>query len=260
MYIESVANDKVRQWSKLKTRKGRVDQGRFLVEGYRLVEELLASAFTVEAVLWDAGTDNLPESLEAQIQDKGARLYELSSPAFAAVSDTVTPQGVLAVVHLPKLEPAYPDLVVVLDGLQDPGNVGTLLRSADGFSVKELVCHKGTADPFSPKVVRASMGGLFRVTVLSTDAVEYIRNWSAKYPQGQVLYSAASAETACHEVDFPRPTLVVVGSEATGVSADLVENSHQGVRIPMAGATESLNAAMAGSILMYEMFRQRLER
>ena len=260
MYIESVNNDKIRLWSKLKTKKGRLEQEKFLVEGFRLVEELLASTIGVDGILWDSGTPDLPRQMLDEIERRGIRRYDLSGAAFAAVADTVTPQGVIAIAHLPQKPAVFPAQVLVLDGLRDAGNVGTLLRSADGFRVTEVICHQGTVDVFAPKVVRASMGGLFRIAAHNTDAIQYLSKWLERYPEGKVLYASAAHGTPCDKLDLCQPTAIVVGSEATGVSPELAVHCTDAVRIPMSGHTESLNAAMAGSILMYEMFRQRPDR
>lgn len=259
MYIESPQNARIRAWSRLKDKRGRQQSGEFLVEGVRLVEELLRSTLETVAVVWDVGTDELPDTLTEAAMERGVPLLEASPGAFAVLSDTVTPQGVLAVARMPLTAqtPAPPDQVLVLDGVQDPGNVGTLLRSADAFRMGQVCCGRGTVDPFAPKVVRASMGGLFRVPVVSADTVAYLQTWRTRWPDGQIVHARAHAEAACHELNFRRPTLLLVGSEASGVSPEAASLADTQVRIPMSEAAESLNAAVAGSILLYEMFRQR---
>lgn len=260
MFIESSANEKVKKWRKLKTKKGRKEQQLFLVEGIRLVEELLQSSWEPVYLLWDVGTEELSEKVVEKAKKRNTVIVEMSPAAFAAVSDTVTPQGVMVIAALPPTSPVYPEHVLLLDEVQDPGNAGTLLRAAEAFGLEEVVCSMGTVDPFAPKVVRAAMGGLFHLRVQAIDALPYIHTWSETWPQGQVISTQAAAEHQCHEADFTKPTLLIVGSEATGVSDKLIEASDNTVQIPMSGQAESLNAAMAGSILMYEMLRQRLNR
>jgi RNA methyltransferase, TrmH family len=261
MYLESPNNSRVKEWSQLKNKKGRTEQGRFLVEGYRLVEEALRSGLAVDALLWDVGTDELPETLQEAAYERGVPIFELSPKAFASVSDTVTPQGVIAVVQKPRFGKnggqTPTSRVLLLDGLQDPGNVGTLLRCADAFGIEEVCCGTGTVDPYSPKVVRASMGGIFRLSVVVEDAVKYIRNWLGCQPNGRVVMSSADASIECDAFDFTRPFILVIGSEAFGVSDAVRTLATDDVKIPMVGMTESLNAAMAGSVLLYEAFRQR---
>lgn len=264
MYIESASNPRVKTWSQLKTKKGRQTTGLFLVEGIRLVAEGIASGLRVEAVLWDVGTAELPADIVTALQASRVPVVELSPTAFAAVADTVTPQGVIAVVKRPDgrlaaaLQGRAAALALALDGVQDPGNLGTLLRSADAFGASLVGCGSGTVDPFSPKVVRASMGGLFRVRVSTEATGSFVQRWKSENGLGQVVSTAASSTTLCTEVNFCKPTLLLIGSEANGISDAVAALADVTVRIPMELQAESLNAAMAGSILLYEAYRQRL--
>ncbi|WP_067923448.1 TrmH family RNA methyltransferase [Alicyclobacillus shizuokensis] len=258
MYIESPANDRVRAWAKLKTRRGRLQQQAFLAEGPRQLDEALAADADILAVLWDVGRDELSASVREQLQARRIALVELSPQAFAGVSDTVTPQGVITVVRLP--EPPLTQLparCVVLDGIQDPGNVGTLLRTAEAFGIPHVCCAKGTADPYAPKVVRAAMGALFRLAISQLPALDFVRQWRQQWPQGQVLAAGTGGSVACHTQSYEPPTLMIIGSEARGVSQEVVQAADREIRIPMTGHAESLNAAAAGAILLYEMTRPR---
>jgi RNA methyltransferase, TrmH family len=261
LFLESPQNPRVKTWASLKTRKGRQQTGQFLAEGLRLVDELLRSSLEVTALLWDVSADELPDSLREAASERGVPIYELSPNAYRSVSDTVTPQGVMAVAKLPdnsRMERAeFPSHVLLLDGVQDPGNVGTLIRTADAFGIGAVCCGTGTADPYSPKVVRASMGGLFRLPVASVDSSSYIRTWRSKWHGGQVLITAAGAPIACDEVNLRDPALIVIGGEAYGVSKEVAELADQKIRIPMTGMAESLNAAIAGAVILYEVSRQR---
>lgn len=259
VYIESPQNPKIHRWSQLKTKKGRLAQNAFLVEGMRLVEDLLRSSLEVEAVLWDVGTDTLPDALSEAAQERGVPVVEVSPRAFAQVSDTVTPQGVLAVAkHTGMQTPtAQVRFGLVLDNLRDPGNVGTLVRSADAFGAAIVHCGSGTVDPYSPKVVRASMGGTFRVPLQTGDTAAFVRSWRAEWPDGRVVLADAKAQVDCDQFDFCQPVLVVIGGEAFGASAEMAGLATDQVQIPMTGMADSLNAAIAGSVLLYEASRQR---
>lgn len=259
MFIESTSNDRVKNWAKLKTRKGRGHQGTFLVEGLRLVEELLASEWMIEAILWDVGTDELPDSIQTIVAERRISFIELSPEAFAVVSDTVTPQGIIAVAQLPMQSPLYPPSVVLFDGVQDPGNLGTLVRSAFAFGCTEVVAASGSVDPFSPKVVRASMGSLFRVSTVLADAASYIDEWRHRHPLGQVIVTDAKSGTLAHQQQVDGSSLVVIGNEAVGVTDQTAALATVSVRIPMEAGAESLNAAMAGTVILYEVYRQRLQ-
>lgn len=263
LYIESVSNPKVKIWSTLKTRKGRQSQGIFLAEGPHLVEEALQSSTRVTAVLIDVGSDHNWENI-INVADNGhIAIFNLSPQAFAAVSDTVSPQGILALVGLPEaaanqaITAKYPRQSLVLDGVQDPGNVGTLLRTAEAFGVSEVCCGSQAADPFSPKVVRASMGGVFRLSLPVTSSTAYVAGWRATWPGGQVVVGDLASTLPCHSCDFTRPSLIVIGSEAHGPADELLTMADTKVRIPMESPVDSLNAAVAGSIVLYESYRQQ---
>ncbi|MCL6592539.1 MAG: RNA methyltransferase [Alicyclobacillus sp.] len=264
MLIESVHNPRVRAWAGLKSKRGRVREQAFLVEGVRLTQEALQSSLDVLALLVcaDAEWAGLSKAAQAQLADWAAArkvpVYTLSPAAFAAVADTVTPQEVMAVVALPPAHPGEPaPWTVLLDGLQDPGNAGTLLRSAEAFGVTEVCFGSGCVDPFAPKVVRAAMGGLFRLRVHNAESLGFVQRWRRAWPEGRVVVAAATGGCSCDELDWRRPTLLCIGSEAHGVSAAVQAAADVSVRIPMAGRAESLNAAMAGTVLMYEAMRQR---
>lgn len=260
MYIESPQNEKVRAWSQLKTKKGRQKQGLFLVEGRRLVDELLQSEYDIRFVLWDVGADE--PSDDFRNHPKVARRFvELSPAAFAEVSDTTTPQGIIAVAEIPSSELAVPrGRALLLDGIQDPGNVGTLLRTAEAFGFTSVCSGTSTVDVYSPKVVRASMGGLFRLGVQSLDSAAFIETWRSAHPDGQVIVTAADAPHTCYEAALHGDVLVVIGSEAFGASEEVRAQADTVISIPMQAQTESLNAAIAGSIVLYEAFRQRQSR
>lgn len=257
MYIESPQNVRVRAWSQLKNKKGRLRDGLFLVEGRRLVEELLKSPYPIEALLWNVATNEYAETWRSHPKLAG-RIVELSPAAFAEVADTMTPQGIIAVASMPVAsDEANPSgRAVLLDGVQDPGNVGTLLRTCEAFEFLTVCCGTNTVDAYAPKVVRSAMGGMFRLDLRDMDSVAFIEAWREAYPDGRVVVAAAQAELDVYEVDLSGDVLVVIGSEAAGVSAAVRARSTMPVSIPMAPTTESLNAAVAGSVMLYEAYRQ----
>jgi RNA methyltransferase, TrmH family len=259
LYIESPQNPRIKHYKQLKNKKGRDTSHLFLAEGIRLVEEAIQSDFELEALLWNVGTDELPETISRHDKCRNA-LCELSPGAFAEVSDTVTSQGVIAVVRMKDQGPdiAQSDLAVLLDGVQDPGNVGTLIRSCDAFGFAGVCCGTNTADPFSPKVLRATMGGLFRVRVSTQPSSDFVAEWRELHPEGYIVVSDANVDDVCYQVNLKGPCLIVVGSEAFGVSEPVRNLATHRVAIPMVGGAESLNAGIAGSVFMYESARQRL--
>lgn len=243
-HITSLKNPKVTAWKALKDRKGRRESGCFLVEGRKMVEEALASAFDVETVLVQEGME-LPDGLTMPV-------YELPAHVLAAVCDTKTPQGIAAVVRM-KEQSALGKHIVVLDGVQDPGNVGTILRTLDAFEADGLVLLPGCADPFSPKTVRSSMGAVFRRPVWMCTAETF-----AQVLRGsglRLLGAALRDDTVdARAADYTRAVLAI-GSEGRGLSDEVLALCDETVRIPMSPRCESLNAAVAASVLLWEAYR-----
>lgn len=261
MYIESPQNVRVRAWSQLKTKKGRLRDGLFLVEGRRLVDELLNSTYAIEALLWNVATDELPDAWRNHSKVAGS-IIELSPAAFAAITDTTTPQGIIAISPIPLLAASFASSAqaVLLDGIQDPGNVGTLMRTCEAFGFGTVCCGTHTVDAYAPKVVRSAMGGMFRLHLPMMDSVAFIEKWRSVHPTGQVVVATSHAESLCYETDLAGDILVVIGSEAFGPREEVVAAADLCISIPMEPATESLNAAVAGSVLLYEAYRQRYGR
>ncbi|WP_258111016.1 RNA methyltransferase [Alicyclobacillus sp. SP_1] len=259
MFIDSPQNPKIKLYARLKTRKERERREMCLVEGVRLVQDLLDSDWPVECIFVEDAAEQEVARLRRHPRWPESAI-QVSSHAFVALSDTVSSQGVVAVARIPKEmhTPTYPSTACLLDGVQDPGNVGTLLRSAEAFGVGEFCVGRGTVDVFAPKVARSSMGGLFRIHSTEADSATYLQEWRLRHPMGAVYVADADGQDVCTHITFAEPWLLVIGSEANGASARVKNLATHIVSIPMLGRAESLNAAMAGSILLYEAFRTRL--
>lgn len=248
--ISSAQNPKVRYWRSLQTSKGRKTAGCFLAEGRTMVAEAIASSFPLRAVLWEEGTP-MPEGIPDDVP-----LYQLSAAAFASVAETVTPQGVVAVVEQRAVSPRG-QLVLVLDGVQDPGNVGTLIRTAECAGFHQVLFSPQCADPFSPKTLRSTMGSIFRMHLRRcTDLTEVLAEMQSNgyhvvggHLQGTPFFSYIPADDRI---------CLVIGSEGNGISAGVNALLTHRLRLPMAGGAESLNAAVAGSIMMYHLAHQVL--
>jgi TrmH family RNA methyltransferase len=262
--ITSLDNPLVRLARSLQEASGRRRHRAFLVEGLRLVEAA-AEAARPSLVLHGPGfgwTDERERALLRAVRGSGAQVREVSERVLEHVADTVTPQGIVAVMPLPASDialatPAEEGLILVLDGVGDPGNAGTLLRSAVGAGVDGVWCVKGTVDVFAPKVVRAGAGAHFH-GVLATDlSWDTIR---AHLPLGRpVLVADAAAEQRYWEVDWTRPSVLVLSSEAHGASEEARALATGTVSIPIAHV-ESLNVGVAGSVILFEAQRQRLTK
>jgi len=185
--------------------------------------------------------------------DVGKPGTAVSEEVMRAISDTQTPQGLLAVVPISE-KPPKEGLLLIVDRLRDPGNLGTILRSAWAAGVGQLVTTKGTVDIYSPKVVRGAMGAHFHLS-LAPD-----KRWEEIEPllEGrQILLAEARGEVAYHEVDWSKPSALIIGGEAEGASEEAKRLAHKRVYIPMPGGAESLNAAVAASIIIFEAVRYR---
>ena len=246
-HITSLKNPKVTIWKSLKDRKGRKETGCFLVEGRKMVEEALASAFPVEAVLVDAdrmGEFPLPAYIPA---------FAMPSHVLASVCDTKTPQGIAAVVRMADV-PLTGSRLVAMDGVQDPGNVGTIIRTADAAGFDGVLLSAQCADVFSPKVLRATMGSIFRMGIRVTDDLPGTLKQMVQ-EGASVLSSQLDGEPFYQRSPLNERFVLVIGSEGNGVTEEVKAVATHKVKLPMRGGAESLNAAVAAGIMMYELTR-----
>lgn len=247
----------------LHRRRGRERRGLALAEGVRLVEEALAARIPIRGAAVAPGLEGTPRgtALKSALERAGVRVETVSDAELEDLADTDQPQGVVAVIEPRawRLEDLTPDPgrpVVVLDGVQDPGNVGTILRTTLGLGGAGVVALKGTADLHNAKVVRGSMGALFRLPAVVADVTEYLA-W-AKASSVETWVTAADGEPLRRpgEARGPRPRVaLVLGNEGAGVGAALSAAAQRRVAIPLAPGAESLNVAVAAGILLYEVAR-----
>lgn len=262
--ISSVHNPRVKTWAQLLDKKGRDKQGLFLIEGVHLVQEALASGQAIETlVVAEERQHELPAGLLRQAAAAGIECVAVTEQVLAKCTDTPAPQAAFAV--LPKLawtsgdlsggEAAAPALVVVIDGIQDPGNLGTIIRSADAVGATGVLLGRGTVDLYNPKTVRSTMGSLFHLPIAQGDLREALPQAAAC---GAAIVTTSLLGTAsCYDCDFRRSVWFVVGNEGQGVSAEVSALAAEHIRIPMQGRAESLNAAMAATVVLFEAMRQR---
>lgn len=260
MEILSPQNARVKGWAQLQEKKHRDKQNKYVVEGIHLVQEALSSGADIECVAYDVDK-GIPQELR-HITDtgQGAEWIGVSHAVISKVSDTPSPQQVFAVIR--KEVRQWQDLilrenglVVVLDGLQDPGNVGTIIRSADAVGAAGVVLGRGCADLYNPKTLRSTMGSLFHLPVLEGDLLSILPE--ARERGARLVTTMLEGQRSCFEYDFKETSWIVIGSEGRGVSPEVAALVDDAIRIPMPGRAESLNAAMAASVLMYEALRQR---
>ena len=252
--ISSLKNPLVKALRALKDRAARLEQGRFLVEGPVMLREALSSGLRPQCAFFDQ--DRPDPDLLASLAEAGARLYAVPSQVLEAVCPTRTPQGVCCAFGLPASAPleGLGDRITALDGVQDPGNLGTIWRTADAAGFTGLLLGPGCADPLGPKAQRAAMGSGFRLPYCQ--APDLPAALQAAVREGyEVVVSALDGRDIYQQPPLGKRFILVVGSEAHGVSAPVKALASRRLKLPMRGGAESLNAAVAAGILMYELTR-----
>jgi len=233
--------------------KERREANAFVVEGVRLVEEAVNAGWKFQFALYSDGLSERGMDLVKKLTEHRIDTEEVSGDLLQKLSDTETSQGVLAVLEYYDLPlPDSLNFILIPDQIRDPGNLGTLLRTAAATGVQAILLPPETTDPFAPKVLRSGMGAHFRLPICSMlwDEIE-------AYTKSLQIYLADMDGTSCWETDLCKPLALIVGSEAEGASEEARKLATQSISIPMAGNVESLNAGVAGSVLMFEVVRQR---
>jgi TrmH family RNA methyltransferase len=252
--ITSLQNPQVKLWRGLnKSRAARVEAGLFLAEGEHMAGEAVKEN-KARALLIESGVREKYSALADSA--KGVSVFYLASHVMEALCDAKTPQGIVAVCDYPKAAGISGDLLVALDGVQDPGNVGTVLRTMDAAGYDCLLMDEKTADPYAPKALRATMGAAFRVpAVRCADLPKTLRDLAkngydivAGDLHGEPFYKRRRAKDKL---------CIVIGNEGQGVSPAVFAEATMRVKIPMPGKAESLNAAVAGAVMMYDFLREK---
>jgi TrmH family RNA methyltransferase len=236
----------------------RREAGAFVVEGVRLVEEAQAAGWPVELVLASPELSPRGRQVVDELAHRGAPVEEVSPAVMKSAAGTENPQGVLAVVGSKTLPlPSQPDFLLLLDGMRDPGNLGTILRTAVAAGVQGVLLPPGNADPFAPKVVRSAMGAHFHLPVLRWEWDQIERLLNRERRDLKLFLAEVSGGHDYTQVDFRSPLALIIGGEAEGAGPEARALLPERVHIPMPGKAESLNAAIATGILLFEVLRQR---
>ncbi|MBT5903391.1 MAG: RNA methyltransferase [Opitutaceae bacterium] len=262
--ITSLQNPRVKQLVKLRDRRPRDAARQFLVEGYRQIRRALDKGFFPEELYvcpeWYPGGQGNEATLIDEATAAGAKVFVLNKAAFAKVAYRERPDGLLAV--LPQWQNEWADLalsptpfLLVVEAIEKPGNLGTILRSADAAGVDGLIVCDPVTDLFNPNVVRASTGVLFSVPVVIAESAD-VRAWLAAKSIRSVATTPAAKQPHT-EADLKGPLAIIMGSEQYGLSDEWLAEANDTVRIPMAGQADSLNVAMATIITLFEAVRQR---
>jgi TrmH family RNA methyltransferase len=241
--LTSLQNQKVKEWKKLHKRKNRNREQRFLVEGRHLVEEVVKSDWRIHEFI-------LQEGVEFPLPD-GIETTEVSSQVFEAISETETPQGIAAVVEQKQSEFSPVPLTLMIDAVQDPGNLGTLIRTADAAGFDQVLLGVGTVDPYNDKVIRATQGSLFHMPFVQGDITTFVQ--PLKEQGIEVWASTLDNSTPFKQLSTPEKAALIVGNEGQGIQDEIVALADERVYIPIYGQAESLNVAIAAAVLMYHM-------
>lgn len=262
--LTSLQNPFVKKVAALKQKKYRDETGLFCVEGIRLVEEAIQSDWHIDSCIYteDAVKNSRVQLSVDMIQKRGCLVFRALPAVYTKISDMDTPQGIMVVVR--KKEFALPEMVspdanpllILLDGVQDPGNVGALLRTADAAGCSGVIMSQGCADLYAPKTVRATMGSLFHLPIIErVSSCEVLRCLQEK----GVAVMATTLENAANycSFDLTCPVVIVFGNEGNGISAEVLALADGKMKIPIFGKAESLNVGAAAAIILFEARRQR---
>ena len=259
--ISSKDNEFIKHVKKLKDKKYGDMNKEFVIEGIKLIREAIEeNADIKQIVICDncLNSDVIPKELMYEIA-KYECVY-VTEKIFRTITDVNTPQGLLAIIGRNSTENEInynQDIIVALDDIQDPGNLGTILRTVDSIGLNQILVSKGTADCYNPKVVRSTMGAIFRVKIIECDNLEKTLQ-EARNHQYKVIVTSLQTENSVYDIKYNKK-VVVIGNEANGVSAEIQNLADEKIKIPMLGKTESLNASVATGIVLYEYVRQKIK-
>jgi TrmH family RNA methyltransferase len=240
--ITSTKNDTIKQWMKLHKKKYREQTGQFLLEGDHLVEEALGSDWDIDQLI-------VREDRQTDARLKDYRMTVVTDQVFKALANTPSPQGVMAVVNIKTYQADQFKKILVLDNVQDPGNVGTMIRTADAFNYDGIILGEGTVDLFNDKVIRSTQGSLFHLPVVKADLNILLPDLQARGVH--LIASTLEEAVPLDEVTVFESCAVIVGNEGSGVQKELQQLSDVRVKIPITGKAESLNVGVAAGILLH---------
>ena len=260
--ITSKDNDIVKKIRKLKDKKYRDELGVYVIEGIKVIEEAINENVEIEKiVICEDCTEAsiIPQKLMYAIAKYNC-IY-VSKKVFEVLTDVVAPQGILAIVRRPEKNEKIDynaELILALDGIQDPGNLGTILRTADSVNLNQIIVIKNTADCYNPKVVRSTMGAILRIKIIETESLVNTLK-EAKKNKFKIVATSLDTQNNIYDIDYNKK-VIVIGNEANGVTKEVQSMADNKVKIPMLGKTESLNASVATGIMLYEYVRQKINK
>lgn len=260
--ITSKDNELIKHIRKLKDKKYRDESNEYVVEGVKLVEEAVKEKAKIKQIIVCEDTTRTYEiPTHIMLEIAKYECISVSDKIFNIITQVTNPQGIMAIIEKnaqnAKIDYTQ-DIIVVLDDVQDPGNLGTILRTVDSIGLNQIIVSKGTADAFNSKVVRSTMGAIFRIKIIEVEnlaqAIKEMRKHHFK-----LMVTSLQTKNSIYDIDFYKK-IIVIGNEANGVSKEIQDMADEKAKIPMLGRTESLNASVAAGVVMYEYVRQKLSK
>ena len=260
--ITSKDNELIKHIRKLKDKKYRDESNEYVVEGVKLVEEAVKENAKIKQIIVCEDTTRtyeIPTHIMLEIA-KYECIY-VSDKIFNIITQVTNPQGIMAIIEKNAQDTQIDytqDIIVALDDVQDPGNLGTILRTVDSIGLNQIIVSKGTADAFNSKVVRSTMGAIFRIKIIEVEELAQAIKEMRKH-HFKLMVTSLQTENSIYDIDFNKK-IIVIGNEANGVSKEIQDMADEKAKIPMLGRTESLNASVAAGVVMYEYVRQKLNK
>lgn len=260
--ITSKDNELIKHIRKLKDKKYRDESNEYVVEGVKLVEEAVKENAKIKQIIVCEDTTRTYEiPTHIMLEIAKYECISVSNKIFNIITQVTNPQGIMAIIEKNAQDAQIDysqDIIVVLDDVQDPGNLGTILRTVDSIGLNQIIVSKGTADAFNSKVVRSTMGAIFRIKIIEVEnlaqAIKEMRKHHFK-----LMVTSLQTKNSIYDIDFYKK-IIVIGNEANGVSKEIQDMADEKAKIPMLGRTESLNASVAAGVVMYEYVRQKLSK
>ena len=260
--ITSKDNELIKHIRKLKDKKYRDESNEYVVEGIKLVEEAVKENAKIKQIIVCEDTTRTYEiPTHIMLEIAKYECISVSDKIFNIITQVTNPQGIMAIIEKNAQDAQIDysqDIIVVLDDVQDPGNLGTILRTVDSIGLNQIIVSKGTADAFNSKVVRSTMGAIFRIKIIEVEnlaqAIKEMRKHHFK-----LMVTSLQTKNSIYDIDFYKK-IIVIGNEANGVSKEIQDMADEKAKIPMLGRTESLNASVAAGVVMYEYVRQKLSK
>lgn len=259
--ITSKDNETIKHIRKLKDKKYRDEYNEYVIEGVKLLQEAIQESVEIETIVVCDGCEKSPEFDSKLLYEMAKRnCIIVPEKIFHTLTDLMNPQGIMAVAKKMKNNHKInyeQELIVILNNIQDPGNLGTILRTIDSANLNQIIVTKGTVDVYSSKVVRATMGAIFRVKIIEIEKLEGTIK-EIKSHKFKVLGTDLKTDKSVYDISYYK-TAVIIGNEANGIGESILNLADEKMKIPMLGRTESLNASVATGVIVYEYVRQKIK-